>query len=237
MSGTKYLFRPLGGTKCFSGAGTIVVEDYYDDVKQTSEPMIILGKNKYNETMDFGGYCDKCDPTLAATAHHELREESRNLFHINPRHFTEYKDVLVSNKTHAHYRIHVLKINGMRRDEFQFNKQLIDDACESGSSKTHGEWLESVDLVRIPLRSINFDQLGRRDVAKIDLKDIDGNEIKLCGRTRMMLFNTYDLIAKIIGSKPIASRSDLITYQIQSDGQAETATDSITNGTKCFFVK
>lgn len=123
----------------------------------------------------------------------------------------------------------------VRQEEFQFNKHLLDNACRSN----HSEWLESIDITRIPLKSINFELLEEKNT-KIDLKDIDGNDVVLCGRTRIMLSRSFELIIEQINAKPIASRTDVITYlssQTPSQGDRQSSDDSFTNGTQSFFIK
>jgi hypothetical protein len=222
---TKPVTRPLFYENgiVYSGAGTIVIEDFFDSNNEI-EPCIVLVKNKEGVFMDFGGSYETEHKSLNITAHIELREESRNLLHINPKYFNHFIDMRVGK--FAYYRVHILKINGISQSDFNFNKHLI-DGVHALKQNVPYVWRETYEITHIPIKNINFDMLGQECDRLIVLKDIDGRDIILHNRTKKALFFAHEKISTLIMSEPTATYFNRITYR----------SESWTNGTRCFLVK
>src|SRR2546428_13874636 len=98
-----------------SGAGALIVEDYFDK-KGWKTPCLVLGKDrKTGKYSDFGG---KLHKTLEGTAKLELQQETADLVNIDQSYFTVYVDIPTGNP-HLKYRGYILKVNGIRRRDFE----------------------------------------------------------------------------------------------------------------------
>jgi hypothetical protein len=192
----------------YSGSGVLIIEDYYKK-NGNVEPCIILVRNKASgEYTDFGGSYELKHGSLQETASIELREESRNLFNIDPKFMTNEIDMHAFNN--QYYRIYLLKVNGVSRKYFLHNSKLIDSLHQKGI-KIPRSWRETDDIVHIPIKNIDFDTLGAR--GKIILQDIEGNNIKLGGRTKKVIHYTKNTIINMINQNPTAKRKDMIVHK------------------------
>lgn len=195
----------------YSGAGVIVIEDYYRK-NGTVEPCIVLVKNKASgEYTDFGGSYEQKHNFLQETASIELREESRNLLNVSSRFMTDKIDMPAFNN--QFYRVYLLKINGISRKYFLHNCRLIDTLYLKGT-KVPRSWRETSDIAHIPIKNIDFNKLGVR--GKIILQDVDGRSINLGGRTKRAIYHAKSAIDKMIKHNPIAKRRDMIKYKSNS---------------------
>lgn len=198
----------IEGSIHFSGAGVLIIEDYYMKNGQV-EPCIILVKNiASGEYSDFGGSYESKHKSLQKTASTELSEESRNLFNVEPNFImsnAEKIDMPAFND--SFYRLYVLKINGACRKYFLHNTHLIDDLYKGGAHIPRS-WRETNDITHIPIKNIDFDKLGTR--GKIVLQDVYGTNINLNGRTKKGIYHAKTIINKMIDQKPVAKRKDII---------------------------
>lgn len=205
----------------YTGAGVLIVEDYYTK-KGTIEPCVLLVRNKASGLyMDFGGSYETKHGALSVTAHSELREESRNLFNIDKKHMKQYVDIPAGKGTF--YRTYLIKINGISRKYFDFNKRLMDSLHAKGQ-KVPRPWRETDQIAHIPISSINFNNLGARGT--ITLKDIDNRSITLHGRAKRVLYYSQAMIFNLVKTSPIAKKKDVKFHK----------SNSWTNGTYSYIV-
>jgi hypothetical protein len=179
-------------TTNYSGAGVLIIENYYDNRKGRSEPAILLFKSSTNsEYQELGGSVDtnltSSLAVLQQTAKRELREESCNLFNIRAeldRKINEknmFVDINTSNG--SLYRCYVVGIEGMifGEDVFDINCKLVK---EQGAPS---HWKETNDVKRFFISDL---------IKCITLKNnmclnADGNNCKIRQRT-------IDVLAKIV---------------------------------------
>lgn len=198
----------------YSGAGVLIIEDYYNR-DGTVEPCIILVRNKASgEYTDFGGAYEKKHGSLQITAIKELREESLNLFNISIRFFINningIDNIDIPAPNNHFYRLYILKINGVSRKYFLHNNKLIDTIHQKGVHIPR-YWRETDDISHIPINNIDFTNLDKR--GKIILQDINGRNITINGRIKRGLHYGRKIIMKQIKQQPIAKRSDIIKYR------------------------
>jgi hypothetical protein len=195
----------------FSGAGALIVEDYYKK-NGTIEPCIVLVRNKASGIYsDFGGTYGAKHGDLKVTAAAELREESRNLFNINPRHLVSHVDIPAG--THKFYRAYVVKINGISRKYFKHNASLMDKMKASGQAVPRS-WRETDDITHIPIKNIHMNRLGMRGT--IVLKDIDNRSITLHGRAKRVIYHAQAILFNTTKMNPINKGKDMIIHQSNS---------------------
>lgn len=196
------------GGRTYSGAGVLVVENYYMK-NGTIEPCVILVKNRASTVfMDFGGSYERKHHDLKETAHVELREESVNLFNIDKRHLTTHVDIPADGNNL--YRVHIIRIDGVSRKYFRHNKRLVDSFHAKGM-KVPRAWRETEDITHVPLRNINFNLLGVR--GQIVLKDIDGNSVPIHGRTKRCLYYSQATIYNVLKQRPLAKKRDITIHR------------------------
>ena len=197
----------------YTGAGVLIVEDYYTK-NGTVEQCIVVARNTSSGLYsDFGGGYSAKDKTLEQTAHKELREESRNLYNIDPKHMKYYVDIPGQSNNGppaSFYRAFLVKINGTSRKYFNYNKNLIDTLHLRGTTVPHS-WRETDDIAHIPIKYIDFNSTGFR--GKIILKDIDGRDIVLHGRVKKILNYAQSIMSVLINSNPIARRKNITIHQ------------------------
>lgn len=195
------------GSLHYSGAGVLIIEDYYMKNGKV-EPCIVLVKNKASgEYSDFGGSYESKHNTLQNTASIELREESRNLFNVSDSIIERTKKINIPALGDNFYRMYLLKINGVCRKYFLHNKKIIDDLHQQGT-KIPRSWRETEAIAHIPIKNINFDKLGVR--GRIILQDIDDNAINLNGRTKKAIYHAKTHIMDMVKQEPLAKRKDMI---------------------------
>jgi len=195
----------------YSGAGALIVEDYYKR-DGTIEPCIILVKNKASgEYTDFGGGYEKKHGSLQITALKELREESRNLFNIAPRFFTDNNSVDLPAPSDHFYKLYILKINGVSRKYFLHNSRLLDMLHQKNIIHIPRYWRETDDISHIPIKNIDFKKMDKR--GKIILQDVDGKSIIISGRIKKGLHYGKQTILRQLKQQPIARRRDLNKYK------------------------
>lgn len=200
------------GDKHYSGAGVLIVEDYYMKDGEVV-PCIILVKNKASgEYSDFGGSYEKKHISLKETASKELQEESRNLFVIDPKFMTNYVDIPAFSNNF--YRVYLLKINGANRKYFLHNKNLIDTAHQNDTHVPRS-WRETSDIAHIPIKNIDYDKLAVR--GKITVQDINGKDIIFSGRIKKIIRNTKLYIEKLVNENPIAKRNNIVIHKTELD--------------------
>lgn len=189
----------------YTGAGVIIVEDYYTK-NGSIIPCLILGRNASSKLyMDFGGSYEAKHKSLNVTASTELREESANLFNINPSYLKLFKDVVSSVTKNTLYRSYFIKINGIARKYFKHNKHLL------ARAEIPRRWKETDRIAHIPIHQIDFDKLSHR--GQIILKDIDNNNIMIHRRVKNILSNAKSSIINISRSTPIAKKQDMKIYR------------------------
>lgn len=199
------------GGKLYSGAGVLVVEDYFTKAGKIEQCIVLVRNGKSGFYTDFGGSYEKSHVNLKETAHHELREESRNLFNISEKYFKKYVDIPVGSGTEF-FRSYIIKINGISRKYFAYNKKLIDTFHSLGKNVPY-MWRETDNIVHIPFNNIDFNLLGAR--GQILLTDIDGNRIKLHGRAKRLIYYSQATIHNVIRDKPIAKKKRYQKTQIK----------------------
>lgn len=208
--------------RSYSGAGVLIVEDYYKK-DGTIEPCIVLVRNKASgEYTEFGGSYERKHGSLEKTAYAELREESRNLFNIDTGYLNKYVDINAGADTF--YRAYIIKLNGISRKYYLYNMKQIDLLYKRGV-KISRVWRETDDLVHVPISNINFEKLGIR--GKVILRDIDNRVISIRGRIKKVLRDGQTIISDIIHEKSIGKRKDMIR---------NTSIDW-TNGTYSFVIR
>jgi len=213
----------------YSGAGVMVIEDYYKkdhssnslksiepDVNQIEpnvnqiepflnkkiEPCIVLLRNRSTGIFsEMGGIYEKKHQNLVKTAITELREESRNLFNLVclENALTQYTDIPVDS--HTYYRVYFVKINGSSTKYFTHNMQILDQ-----SSDTPIYWKETDQLAHVPINQLIDLDLNKKGVK---VKTVNGEEIKLSRRTRKVIRYGFDNIMNIVKEPPLLSRKDL----------------------------
>lgn len=196
----------------YTGAGVLIIEDYYTK-NGTIEPCIVVARNASSGLYsDFGGGYSDRDKTLEQTAHKELREESNNLYNINPKHMKYYVDIpgQSSSNVPTFYRAFLIKINGTSRKYFNYNKKLIDTLYQHGIAVPHS-WRETDDIAHVPIKNIDFNLTSVR--GKIILKDIDSRVIVLHGRVKKIINYAQSIISKLIITNPIAQRRNIIIHR------------------------
>jgi hypothetical protein len=200
----------------YSGAGVMIIEDYYTKSGKI-EPCVLLVKNGASGLFtDFGGGYEKKHKNLKETASKELREESRNLFNVSEKYLKKYVDIPVSsNKSikNVFYRVYIIKINGISRKYFNYNKNIIDKTHQKGTHVPYS-WRETTDITHIPFKNIDFNLLGAR--GKIILTDIDGNHIQLHGRAKRCIYYSQATMYNIVREKPIAKKKDIKMHKSTS---------------------
>jgi len=202
--------------KQYTGAGVLITEDYYTKQGEII-PCLILCRNKSSLIyMDMGGAYESKHQSLNVTASKELREESANLFNINPIHLSVFQDIPTSGSNKTFYRIYIIKINGVARKYYNHNKHLLD------SSSIPRSWRETDQIAHIPIQGINFTALTQRK--KHIIKDIDNNDIQIHPRVKNILINSKSLISDTIKSKPLAKKKDIQIYKSKD----------FLNGTYCY---
>jgi hypothetical protein len=213
---SKLIFYKDKNSKTYSGAGVIIVEDYYIKNKKSTIPCIILVRNKSNKHfMDFGGSFEKKHINLKTTASKELREESRNLFNISPKHFNYYVDI--PSGRHL-YRVYIIKINSASRKQFIHNMKIIDKNSSPRS------WRETDAITHIPINSIKFNRFAKR--GRVVLKDINGKRINIHNRAKKAMFYAENKILNLINSYPLLDKHNLVIHK----------SHRFTNGTLSFFI-
>lgn len=204
----------------YSGAGTLIIEDYYTK-NGYAEPCIILGRSVFSGLFsDFGGRYEHKHKNLKKTASTELREESANLFNISTKYFDTYVDIRSGN---YYYRLYLLKINGASRMLFNHNINVFN------SMRMHGIrvprcWMEVDMIVHIPLRNINFSYLAQK--GQVYVYDIDNKQIPLSGRTKYAIYSAQILIYNVIHARPVVNKNNIITH----------VSSCFTNGTYSFYA-
>jgi hypothetical protein len=215
------IYRDMNNGLFYSGAGVLVVEDYYTD-RNTVVPCVLLVKNKASALYtDFGGAYETNHQSLGETARNELREESVNLFNINKRHFVYYVDI-PSGK--YFYRVYILKINGVSRKYYKQNKKLLDTRYAKGI-RVPRSWRETDGLAHIPLKNIDFNKFNVRGA--ITVRDVDHKPITLHGRAKKAINYSYPVLLNHVNAKPLARKKDIEVYQ----------SNNFLNGTISYLIK
>ena len=199
----------------YTGAGVLIIEDYYTK-NGMIEPCIVLVRNKTSKLyMDFGGSYEDNHGDLKTTACKELQEESRNLININKKYLKHYVNIPAGNikKQPTFYRLYIIKINGICRKYFDYNKKIIDNMYYSSNKKIPRYWRETDKIAHIPIKNIHFAKLGIRGYNIIS--DINGHNIKLIRRTKNVLYVSESMIHNIVKTKPIAKKENI--SQLSSD--------------------
>ena len=188
----------------YSGAGVLITEDYYKR-DGTVEPCILLVRNSASKLYtDFGGTYEKKYNSLQAVASAELREESRNLINIAPKHLIKCVDI-PSGK--HFYRSYTVKVNGISRKYFLHNKNKLDGAHAQGVHVSRC-WRETDKIVHIPISGINFAQLGVRGA--VNLTSVDGEYVKIDGRAKSVIYHLQTTLYQMITTGPIGTRKNMI---------------------------
>ena len=218
------IFHDKKSNKSYSGAGVIVIENYYKNNKTI--PCFVIARNKASKQYsDFGGSYEKKHKNIAYTARFELLEESANLLNIPINHFTRRNSFDLnasSTGIQKYYKVFVIKINGIARKYFNHNINTI--------TKQHAphQWKETDDIAHIPITNIDIIAINKRGI--VTLKDVDGRIITIAGRLKGILrhltekltynnkfvFNinrTQNITPIEFNQKPVATRSDLKRIQ------------------------
>jgi len=200
----KYMGIYLENNNTYSGAGVIVVEDYYKK-DGTKIPCIVLVQNNLSQLYsDFGGTYETKHGSLQKTAHKELQEESIGLFDITSKYFTHYVDIPAGKHK---YRVYSIKINGINRKCYHYNRNKIYHLIRN---KIHvpSSWRETSDIAHIPIKNIDFDVLDKR--GSIIIRDIEKRSIKLHGRVKKAIYHAQSILFEMIKSAPIGDRNNLV---------------------------
>jgi len=186
--------------KQWSGAGVVIVENYYTK-NGKKIPCILVAKDiNRDKFIDFGGRYEYGHDNLQTTAHHELREESCNLFNISPQvlQLMPYSD----SKYQSHYyRTYFIKINGVSRKMYYNNLRTL------RKNNAPNCWLETNSIAHVPFENIPLEQLMYDQ--DIVTTDIDGTQVVLHNRLRQCLFHGYGSALDALNGKiVINSRND-----------------------------
>jgi hypothetical protein len=188
-------------SKQWSGAGVIIVENYYPKDGTPRIPCILVGRDigrgKYT---DFGGHYESQHNNLQTTSHHELREESCNLFNISPSTLQQLPYSDSKYKDH-YYRTYFVKIRGVSRKMYHKNRlKLI-------ANRARRCWLETDNIIHVPIENIPIESLLFD--GDIITTDIDGQEVVLHNRLRQCLLYGYGKMLEVFERESIAnSRTD-----------------------------
>ncbi|VBB18791.1 NUDIX hydrolase [Yasminevirus sp. GU-2018] len=206
------IFIENGGT--YSGAGVLITEDYYKR-DGTVEPCILLVRNSASMLYtDFGGTYEKKYGSLQALASAELREESRNLINVAPKHLVKCVDIPAGQHF---YRAYTVKVNGISRKYFLHNKNKLDGAHAQGVYVSRC-WRETDKIAHIPIAGINFAQLGVR--GGVNLTTVDGESVRIDGRAKSVIYHIQTTLNEMITKKPIGTRRDMklnVTEDFKND--------------------
>jgi hypothetical protein len=204
--------------KLLSGAGILILEKYNKKNGEIVNSIIVV-RNRYSgKYMDFGGTYEKKYKSLQETAHHELREESINLYNISPKYFKTFFDI-PSGKD-MFYRVYVIKINGTQRKYFHTNRKLIHN-----NKQVSRCWKETDDIAHIPIKNIDFNKLN--DKSRFSVFDVDNRELKLHARLKKALYYGKNIIFKHKNNKPLLDKNNIKIHKSKS----------FTNNTKSFTKK
>ena len=158
------------GNKIFSGAGTLIVENYKNNNKEI--PSIVLCKDIRGFYSDFGGHYEEKHNNIFKTAISETKEESANLINIK-NNTIKKQDFIDIKHENNFYRSFIIKINGISRKYFRKNLNII----KENNAEDH--WLEMSDITHVPIRNLIKMVKNKEDLCD----DIYGNKIKIRNRT------------------------------------------------------
>lgn len=188
-----------------TGSGVIIVEKYRTFDNKII-PTILVGLNRSsNLLMDFGGSRSIKHKSINHTASAELLEETSNLVYIDPSilELQQHFDIPKS------YRVYIIKAQGISSKYFDHNKKSISKLPKLRAFK------EIKSIHHIPISNIDFETL--LDRKSVYVEDVHHKKLKLHMRLRKALYYGKDLILKILDSKPIITKSNLITnYNISN---------------------
>jgi len=187
--------------KYFSGAGVLIVEDYFLKSGEIIKSIIVVQNSLTKEYSDFGGVYESEHSSIKNTAVNELREESCNLFNISKNSLDKYVDIRAGEN---YYRSYIVKINTASRDHFKYNLNLFLSRKKNGIHIPPC-WLESSNITHIPIKNINIDNLNKNN--GMFLKDIDNNNIKISKRLNRILYSGINVISDVSNTKAISDRS------------------------------
>lgn len=204
--------------KQFSGAGILILENYYKKNGDIIDSIIVVRNRYTGRYMDFGGTYEKKHKNLQETAHHELREESINLYNIAPKYFKTYFDI--PSGRNMFYRVYVLKINGSQRKLFHYNKNII-----HSDKNAPRYWKETDDIAHIPIDNIDFNVLNNK--SKFSIIDVNNRELKLTSRLKKALYYGKNIILKYKNNKPLLDKNNIKIHKSKN----------FTNNTKSFTKK
>lgn len=189
--------------KKYSGAGALVIEDYYRR-DGSIEPCIILVRNTASNTYtDFGGTYEAKHKTLEVTASTELLEESGNLIYVAPHIVNKLKSIDLDVSDGTLYKSYIIKINGISKKHYHHNLKIMNNAMKHGFHIPR-YWRETNDICHIPIKNINFSNLTNR--GKISLIDIDGKQVLIQGRVKYVLFNVKSVILEKIRDSALKTK-------------------------------
>lgn len=187
--------------KSYTGAGVMVVEDYWKNGKII--PTILVARNKASQICsDFGGSYENKHLILAETASKELLEESRNLIKVKPEILQKSKKVDIDGYRNTYYRAYIIKVHNISTKYYEHNKKIINS---SESSKR--QWKETDRIYHIPISNIKFESL--LDRKKVIIKDVNNEEVVLGMRLRKLLKRGEGLIHNVLSEDPIMTKKDL----------------------------
>jgi hypothetical protein len=175
--------------KLLSGAGILILENYHKKNGDIIDSIVVVRNRYTGKYMDFGGSYESKHKNLQETAHHELREESINLYNISPKYFKTFFDIPACDN--IFYRVYVIKINGSQRKLFYNNRKII-----YGNKKSPKCWKETDDISHIPIDNIQFDILNNN--SKFSIFDINDRKIKLHSRLKKALYYGQKIIKEYV---------------------------------------
>lgn len=182
--------------KTDTGAGIILIEDYYDNRRKRYRPAIILFKNRFfGMYEDLGGGKDKKE-NLKQTALREAQEESRNLFILPIELLDDNKAVRIKN--YVGYIVHIKGPDdkNINLKQYDYNKSILDRYFNNiKPNKLEKSFDETIDVTRIYVQQLIKD--GIYDVkGDFYTKDVNNKKIKIFSRTKSLLRTAFynDLI-------------------------------------------
>lgn len=159
-----------------TGAGIMIIESY-----KNTNCYVVFRSPRSKEYNDPGGLIDPGE-TPPETACRECREETANLLKFSVNDLSYHVKV-------GGYISYAVYVNGLRKMDYQNNIRITHSGCAH-------QWAETDQMVRVPIMNVDYNRLPR-------VKDYDGNDILLRGRTSRIMKEMAKIIVNVLQSKPI----------------------------------
>ncbi len=160
----------------YTGAGIFIIENYKGNL------VAVLFGNKGRNYDDPGGLIDPGE-TPIETACRETREETANLIKISPDELHKISHKII----YKNYVSYVIFVENLSSKDYYHNINLVFGKC-----KPHF-WKENSSMIRIDLQRLIKNTLANNDI----VKDINGNYVKIRGRTLGIVKNAFPFLANL----------------------------------------